>query len=120
MHCDWERHWQGRQPKTPRAKNDMTTTSINTDYYWDAISNLCGELLTEMETLVNEKYNGDADLTGADIYYSASKIKRIYWNETDEDMKIWETELLFECENGFVAMVREMEIDKMLEIAEVL
>lgn len=106
--------------ETPDTKNDMAKTSINTDYYWDSISNLCGELLTEMETLVNEKYNGDADLTGADIYYSASKIKRIYRNETDDAVKIWENELLFECENGFVAMVREMEIDKMLEIAEIL
>ena len=95
-------------------------TSINADYYWDSISNLCGELLTEMEEIVNDKYNGNVDLTDADIYYSASKIKRIYQNDTDDNVTIWGNELLFECENGFTAMVREMEIDKMLEIAEIL
>lgn len=97
----------------------MERTSINTDYYWDGISDLCGELLNEMETLVRDKYNGVAEIGKHDIYSNVSKITKLYFYKDEEDV-VLNDELVYEREDGFIGMVREMEIDKMLEIAETL
>lgn len=97
----------------------MERTSINTDYYWDEISNLCGELLNEMEDIVNDKYDGVAEISDKDIYSNLSKITKLYFCEDDNDRTL-DGELVYEQKNGFVGMVRELEIDKMLEIAEIL
>ena len=100
----------------------MKRTSINTDYYWDEITNLCGELLNEMERVIKDKYNGTFDFSAnslIEVTVNGSAVTKLYIYEDSEDV-VMDGELTYELENGEFNLVRELDINTMLEIAEIL
>ena len=100
----------------------MERTSINTDYYWDEISNLCGELLTEMEGVIKEKYNGTFEISNDGIFpltIRGKKVTKLYIYEDKEDA-VMDGELTYELENGDSDLVRELDFTNILEFAELL